>query len=237
MSELKKIERDDNGLIKGIDYKFDSQGLIDWRKMIEPQYLVVNKQNFEKRGQPIPESIDGLEDKDLLILLQGIKVLAGLRGIKSVTYHLASPSIEYVAAICQVIFTANYESEHREITFSAIGDAHYNNTKDFGRNFLAACAENRAFVRAIRNYLRISIISSEEMGRDNQPEQKEESSFNAVTLLNNLMKSKGFTFNSIKKKLVLEKFEGAENFNSTADIPPFKIYELINRITEAKGKV
>ncbi len=222
---LKKIERDENGLIKGVNYIFDENGLIDWRKMIDPKYLVVNKQNFERRKQPVPETIDGLADKDLLILLQGIKELAHLRGYTSITYQVVSPSIDYIAAICTIEFIGNYETRGQEVVFSAIGDAHPMNTKDFGRNFLAACAENRAFVRAIRNHLRISVISSEEISGNSAPEQDEPT--NAVSILENLMKSKGVTFDGIKKKLIKENFPDAEKLEKLSDIPPFEIYKLI----------
>ena len=47
------------------------------------------------------------------------------------------------------------------------------------------------------------------------------------------MKDKSITFDQLKKKLVKEKFDNAENLNSTTDIPKSKIFELIERIKKA----
>jgi hypothetical protein len=48
------------------------------------------------------------------------------------------------------------------------------------------------------------------------------------------MKDKGISFDTLKKKLVKEKFDGAENFNVITDIPKVKIFELIDRIKKIK---
>ena len=42
-SKKNKITRDADGLIKGVDYVFNEEGLIDWRKMIKTEHLVPNK--------------------------------------------------------------------------------------------------------------------------------------------------------------------------------------------------
>ena len=85
----------DNGSVK---YIYTPEGSIDWRKMINTKYLVPNKQNFEKFGRPVPKSIEGLEDRDLLILLAGIKELAQIRGFNSVEYQIETPAADYIAA-------------------------------------------------------------------------------------------------------------------------------------------
>jgi len=74
-----KITRDQDGLINEKEYKFTSEGFVDWRAMIDPQFLYPNKDYFELRKQPMPTSIEGLDDKQLLIMLGGIKELARLR--------------------------------------------------------------------------------------------------------------------------------------------------------------
>ena len=40
--DLKYTKRDKNGLISGVDYVFDDNGMIDWRKMVKPEYLYPN---------------------------------------------------------------------------------------------------------------------------------------------------------------------------------------------------
>ena len=34
-TKIKKVERDQNGLIKNLDYLTTEEGLIDWRKMVK----------------------------------------------------------------------------------------------------------------------------------------------------------------------------------------------------------
>jgi hypothetical protein len=44
------------------------------------------------------------------------------------------------------------------------------------------------------------------------------------------MKDKGISFEQLKKKLIKEKFDNAENLTCTNDIPKVKIFELLDRI-------
>ena len=39
---INKIERDENGLVKNLEYKFTEDGAIDWRAMVPLKYLYVN---------------------------------------------------------------------------------------------------------------------------------------------------------------------------------------------------
>jgi len=213
----------DNGSVK---YIYNQEGLIDWRKMINTKFLVPNKQNFEKYNKPVPKTIEGLEDKDLVILLGGIKELAQIRGFKSVRYLIHSPSPDYVIATCSINWIPNFETENNPVVFSALGDASPINTTSFGRNYLGPIAENRAFVRAVRNFLKINIVSQEEIGGAASQETPDASS----SLLKDIMTQNGISFEKIKSKLIEEKFDGAEAIQSLDDIPKFKQFELIERI-------
>lgn len=227
------ITRNEFGLIKGYNYTFNTDGAINWRKMIKPEFLVPNKQVFERRQKPIPTSIEGLEDKELLILLGGIKELAQCRGYTSLTYSLVSPHPEYVVATCQIQWLGNFETSNQPIVFSAIGDASTNNTNAFGKNFLGPIAENRAFVRCVRNFLKINIVSQEELGGpvSQNPDKSE-------TLLRETMESNGVTFAALKNALVnKDKYvdsEGnsAETYTCITDIPMQKRFDLIARIKQ-----
>ena len=224
-----KIYRNEYGLIEdeSISYIFNSDNTINWRAMVKPQYLVPNRQKTSETDT------SKLEDKDLLILLGGIKELAQIRGFTDVTYKVVAASESYFATSCRITWIPNYETEGRTITFEALADATVNNTKNFARYFLAAIAENRAFVRCVRNFLKINIVSQEELGDaklidDSQASQ--ESPTSPYALLEKAMKEKSVTFDSLKKKLIKEKFENAEQINSINDISKVKIFELIERI-------
>ena len=224
-TSIKLIKRDKNGLIPEVDYIFNEEGLIDWRKMVRPEHLVPNRQKTSETD------VSKLEDNQLIILLGGIKELAQIRGFTDVTYNVTSPSPEYVAATCSISWIPNYETENREVTFSAIGDASPNNTQSFAKFFLGPIAENRAFLRCVRSFLKINIVGQEELG--NAKLLEESGSANQTDpkfLLESVMKEKGVSWKQIKNKLIKEDFPKSEEMNSVSDIPKSKIFELIQRI-------
>jgi len=222
------FERNQYGLIcdGAINYIYNEDGTINWRKMVKTEFLVPHKQVFEKMGKPVPETIANLDDKEILILLGGLKDLAAVRGFTSCTYRVTVPNSECVVAVCQIEWLPNYETSGRVIMSSGIGDASINNTTGFGRLYLGPFAENRAFVRCVRQFLRINIISQEEIS-EMATEAAEDMS---TTLLKETVTKYGVSFEAIKTKLIEEKVEGAENYKSLADIPRYKQFELIERI-------
>ena len=132
-SKKNKITRDADGLIKGVDYVFNEDGLIDWRKMIKTEHLVPNKDRTSETD------VTKLKDNQLIILLGGIKDLAQIRGYTDVRYDVVSPSPNYVVATCSITWKPNYETEAEEVTFSSIGDASHENTKSFAKITINKC--------------------------------------------------------------------------------------------------
>ena len=118
-SPLRKITRDKDGLISdgSVEYVFADSGLIDWRKMLKTEHLVPNKDRTSETD------VTKLKDYQLIILLGGIKELAQVRGYTNVNYDIHSPSPEYVVATCSITWIPNYETENKEVVFSAVGDA------------------------------------------------------------------------------------------------------------------
>jgi len=221
----KIFSRNKYGLINNndISYIYNEDGTINWRGMVKPQYLVPNRQKTQETD------VSKLDDKDLLILLGGIKELAQIRGYTNVTYNVVAASDAYFATSCRITWIPNYETENREISFESLADASINNTKSFARHFLAAIAENRAFVRCVRNFLKINIVGQEELGDTKIIEENTfvENPTSPYNLLDKLMKEKNITFNILKNKLVKENID---DISSLQDIPKSKIFELIERI-------
>jgi hypothetical protein len=214
-----------------INYVYNDDGSINWRKMVKSEYLVPNRQKTQETD------VSKLEDKDLLILLGGIKELAQIRGYSKVEYKVVAANENYFATSCRITWLPNYETGSQEIVFEALADATINNTKSFARFFLAAIAENRAFVRCVRNFLKINIVSQEELGdvkilEEDQPINQ--TSPHAV--LDKIMKEKNISFDTLKTKLIKEKFENSENISNILDIPKTKIFELIERIKKYESK-
>lgn len=229
VNDIKLIEnfkRDENGLLTKpiVSYEFNEDGSIDWRSMIRKEFLVPNKERTKETD------VTKLEDKDLIILLGGIKELAQIRGYTDVNYSVNTPNQDYVAAVCSIKFIANYETGGREITFSAIGDASPFNTKDFAKNYLGPIAENRAFCRCVRNFLKINIVAQEELGKS---KDEEKNAFEPSSLLGKVMKEKNISFDAVKKRLIKENYPNAAELTSIDEIPKIKIFELLDRITKA----
>lgn len=226
------FKRNKYGLLENnnINYIFNEDGTINWRAMVKSQYLVPNRQRTQETD------VSKLEDKDLLILLGGIKELAQIRGYTTVTYNVITANENYFATSCKIIWLPNYETDSKEITFEALADATCSNTKSFARFFLAAIAENRAFVRCVRNFLKINIVSQEELGDAKllEDSSSQDNPTSPYSLLEKVMKEKSITFENLKKKLVKEKFENAESINSVTEIPKVKIFELLDRIKKLK---
>ena len=230
---LSEIKRDTHGLLAGVDYVFTEDGLIDWRKMVKPEYLVSN------RDRTSETDVTKLKDYQLIILLGGIKALAQIRGYTDVKYDVVSPSPDYVVATCTISWKPNYETEGEPVVFSAIGDASPNNTNSFASNFLGPIAENRAFVRCVRNFLKINIVAQEELGGGkNQalPQQSQDIAMDPQNLLSNLMREKGVSLEMLKSKLKKEDYDDVDGINSVSDLPKLKCFELIERLKKVKAK-
>jgi hypothetical protein len=225
------ITRNKYGLLENatINYIYNEDGTINWRKMVKTEYLVPNRQKTQETD------VSKIEDKDLLILLGGIKELAQIRGYSKVEYKVVGANENYFATSCRITWIPNYETEEKEIIFEALADATISNTKSFARFFLAAIAENRAFVRCVRNFLKINIVSQEELGDakliyDSPVSQENPTS--PYVLLERVMKEKDITFEHLKKKLLKE---DNQEVNSINDISKVKIFELIERIKKVKN--
>ena len=222
-------KRNPEGLIDGVDYVFNEDGAIDWRAMVKTQYLVPDRNKTK------------LPDTQLIILLGGIKELAQIRGFTSVKYNVNCPCPDYVVATCIIEWMPNYETEGKVVTFSSIGDASPNNTSSFARNYLAAIAENRAFVRCVRNFLKINIVGKDELGENSgaRPETEttanEEAMPSPYVMLKTVMEDKKVSFTNLKKRLKDEDYESAEKMSSINDIPKIKVFELIERIKKVSA--
>ena len=101
--------------------------------------------------------------------------------------------------------------------------------------YLAAIAENRAFCRAVRNFLRINIVAKEEI--KNVKISAPAPNSNAASphlFLKNLMKEKKIDFTVIKEKMVKEEVKGASEWESVRDIPRLKMFEIIERMQKKR---
>lgn len=224
-NKLKRIVRNNDGLINDLAYPFDENGRIIWRKLIKNEHLVANKDKTQETD------VTKLDDKDILLLLSGFKELADIRGFNSINYEIINASPEFCAARCIISWIPSYESEGRTVVFESTADATFNNTSPIGsKYYLTTTAENRAFVRCVRNFLRIPILGRDEIsfGGNNKPESSS-SPNRQVRLLDELMEKKHIKWEHIVDKL---KKEGTwkEEFTGTDTLPKDLTFSLIERI-------
>jgi hypothetical protein len=231
ISDFKKCERNEYGLLKNpsVEYVFNENGYVDWRKMIRKEFLVANRSRTQE------SDVEKLEDKDLLILLGGIKELAQLRGYTDVKYNVVKAERDYVCTSCEITWIGNYETNDEPVKFQALADAHFGNTNNFAVNFLAAIAENRAFTRCVRSFLKINIVGQDEIGGSNGAShtETESASPSPVALLKDAMAQRGISVEELAEKLGLEGKDYADNLVSESDlsnIPKLEIMKLIKRL-------
>lgn len=199
--------RDQRGLLKNVEYKFTPEGLVDWRAMIPEEFLYPNREWFESRQMPVPKTIEGLEDNQLLVKLGGIKHVARLRGYSCVDYEWAPHcQPDHVAVKCTIVWLDNYETTDisrrwTETSFSALANASTANMSDFVAKFPECIAENRAFVRCVRNFLNINVVGDDEIDRNKEyAVSKEGTSADKSTLPNEILQR------VVDKKLNITKF-------------------------------
>lgn len=214
-------KRNEYGLLcnDDIKYIYDPTGHINWRAMIDTDFLVANSQKTTETD------INKLKDSELIILLGGLKKLATIRGYKEVHYATSSDN-DRVISVCKILWIGNYETENHDVVFSAVGDATPDNTSGFGSYYLGAISENRAFARCVRNFLRIHIVSDEEIGGGKSNKE------DATTMLAGLMREKSVSFSQVKRKLISRKVKGAEDFLVLEDIPKLEVFDLIGRLSK-----
>jgi hypothetical protein len=80
-------------------------------------------------------------------------------------------------------------------------------------------------------------VSKEELPESKlteDPSSSAENQADPVSLLRNVMKDRGVTFDKLKLRLVSDNYEKADAVNTLEDIPKVKIFELIERIKKIK---
>ena len=147
---------------------------INYKEKIPPQFLYPNKKWFEDKNRPVPRSIEGLEDYQLIIKLGGLRHLLEEHGYKSVSYEVVSVSEHFSAVKCRIEFFNKQFSDI--IPFESLASCNVAELPDGFQYHTLSFAENRAFARCIRAFLNINIVSDTELSRTilNKDDEKKE---------------------------------------------------------------
>ena len=253
MSEQKEFNkvtvRDERGLLKSVNYIFNKDGSVNWRAMVNPAHLYPNKDWFNRRNQPVPESATDLRDEQLLIKLGGIKEVAKLRGYSRVLFQFPKLERDYVVASCTIDWISNFETnvnsiedDWNSISSMDVANATFENTDGFGQKFLETIAANRAFVRTVRNYLGIHIVGEDEIAKGNGAKAASSSIDGSADISPQGILSKKFTenigggFSDFKSwlrelwKAESYQNEDAANWKTWSDIPAKEARALLKFI-------
>jgi hypothetical protein len=249
------FKRNEYGLLEKFNYIFSDDGTVNWRAMIPVQFLYLNPQHIERieteYGKKISEisiNDDKVKDRDLVITLNGIRYLAFLRGFTDINYSIHQSSSEYASVVCRIYWIPNYETPilNPEAVFdtigsSGIGSANILTTNQMTKNYLVEMAENRAFCRAVRGFLRIGIVSAEELsGTKNgkiveSPVDIDGTVPNPTNILINLLQERNCSLDKLKARLLKdaktpEEIEEIKSYKSIHEIPKANILDIIGKI-------
>lgn len=241
-------KRNELGLFDSVEYSFTEDKRINWNSLVPKEFLVINKsyenQIVEKLGKPLSEvAIDEVEDHQKLMLLGATRFLLELRGFSKLEYSRpAYGSDGAVVVECKITFIPNYETDMRETVFSGIGEATKNNASPIGKNklnewayYLAATAENRALIRCVRNYLRISILGKDEAASVEAytPQTTSVSGLSPHSMLQDILDQKKpkVTLEILKKTISGHYRDSVKSdpleWASIKDIPPNDVFSII----------
>lgn len=172
MSGPANYQRDEFGLLKGVQHQFNEDNSVNWRACLLPEHLYVNP-DYEKElkmqfGVTSRRQIDvsKVEDKKLLVLLDGWRYLLKLRGYHSIDIKMDSVTPEKAAATCTIKLIGNYETGGQPITSSDSASASLYSVTGSFQLHLEAMAANRALVRCARALLGVKIYGKDEFDSD-----------------------------------------------------------------------
>lgn len=197
LANIEKYSRDENGLMKNVEYVFNEDGSVNWRKMVDSEFVYPNEKWFIDRKQPIPESAEGLEDEQCIISLAGFKKLLSLRGYKSQTFSVVNDKDGIVTVKCSITFTPNYETSGLEVTKEDVATAGRFNVDEEFLNYIHTIAANRALSRTIRSFLNIHVVSKEELADKTAEKDVSVSKATDITPLTMMLKT-GLTEEDIR---------------------------------------
>ncbi len=223
-------------------------GSVNWRACVKPEHLYVKKEHeatvAKKLNKPFAEiNVTEVEDRYLVIRKAGIIELARLRGYESAPPEVKHVQRDYVVVQTHITWLP-FEGQPAKVT-GGVGEAHFENTTKMGANYLAASAENRAFSRAVRQFLEIDIVSSDELGAqevepDTDAAPASTNPFSPQGALSRTATETGFTFDVVKKGALSkyrDKIKGEpEQWTKFEDISPLDCNTLIALLREAAAK-
>lgn len=253
-TQNKTFERDERGLVKGLEYKFTEDGLINWAAMLKPEHLYVLKDKEQKVKDAYGKAskdldLTTIDPKLVCILLTGIRYLAQIRGFTSikpiVNSSVYDPNYQIIAsctATCEINWIGNFETGMQPVQSGDVAGASLGSTDSFVKKYIETIAANRALCRAVRGFLNISIVSKDEVGPEGDIvttiEKKAETSAmgnQPFHILQKRLDDEKWSFDQFKRAIIKNhkdkiKNSDPEKWESVKDIPSNDIFIILGSI-------
>lgn len=219
---------------------------IDWKLKIPTEHITLNREFWSKKNVNIyslsEEEREDLKkrspEQGLLIKLSGFREVARARGIEKIDSELVYFSPKHVAVKCTILFQPSNENP-LGLSVSAIANASTENTNGDFSKFLETIAENRAFLRAVKNALNIYILGQDELPVEvNEIVIDQEATPSLHNMYKEMLSDMGYTFTHVKNTLMKkqDEYPGCENWEKIEDIPQSVILVLIQKAKNKKNK-
>jgi len=214
---------------------------IDWKALIPDSEIVLNREAFLKKGINVNElskedqaSLKAeAAENEKLIKLNGFKHLARLRGLKASKCHVVESSAERVVVQQMLSFLPNSENPEG-LEVHAVANATLNNVMGATfQSYLEPIAQNRAFVRAVKDALGINILGQDELPLEANAIIVEKTAGPSIhAALDQVMESKCISWSDLKATLVSKEheYQGCRDWNSSKDIPQATVLGLLTEL-------
>lgn len=158
----------ETGLLVNHTYQFNEDGSVNWLAEVSRKdtFVIDSRKDavVKAQGKPIDEcDLSLVNEKWLRIKQGGWNRLAYLRGYHSLDYHSMVSMDGKAALVCLIDWIGNYETNGESCACAGVASA---STRSVDKNFvpyLETFAENRAFARAVKRALNITILSEDEI--------------------------------------------------------------------------
>lgn len=228
--------RDENGLLKGVTYHYKPNGTIDWRKMISPEHIVVNKFALAGRGidadslpaDALAKLVEEAKEEDLVIKLAGFREIAAIRGFNRIESEIKGDHHEKAVVKVTIEWIPNFEnpsSAWEPYTVSAIASASRESVDERFAKYLETLAENRAFVRAVRHSLGIVAVGQDEIKQEDQKAEVRNTKIHS--LLNDLLSKLGLDFEGLKVLIIEQGIDWQDKWVTIEKVDPAVVMTII----------
>ncbi len=158
----------ETGLLLSHTYHFNPDGSVNWLAEVDRKdmFVIDSRKDavVKAQGKPIDEcDLSLVNEKWLRIKQGGWNRLAYLRGYHSLDYHSMAVQEGKAALVCRIEWIGNYETNGDAFVCAGVASASLRSMDKHFVPYMETFAENRAFARAVKRALQITVLSEDEI--------------------------------------------------------------------------